>query len=43
MAMNQLVALRDSLRDGSNEVLVDREIGRRAMIPLKRMLDFPKP
>jgi quinolinate synthase len=43
MAMNQLVALRDSLRDGSNEVLVDPEIGRRAMIPLKRMLDFPKP
>jgi quinolinate synthase len=43
MAMNQLVALRNSLRDGSNEVLVDPEIGRRAMIPLKRMLDFPKP
>jgi len=43
MAMNQLEALRDSLRAGSNEVLVDPEVGRRAMIPLKRMLDFPKP
>lgn len=43
MAMNQLEALRDTLRDGSNEVLVDAEIGRRAMVPLKRMLDFPRP
>ncbi len=43
MAMNQLENLRDSLRDGSNEILVDPEVGRRAMIPLTRMLEFPKP
>ena len=43
MAMNQLGALRDSLANESNEVVIDPEIGRRAMIPLKRMLDFPKP
>jgi quinolinate synthase len=43
MAMNQLAELRDALRDGTNEIVVDPEIGRRAMIPLQRMLDFPKP
>jgi quinolinate synthase len=43
MAMNQLNELRDALRDGTNEITIDPEIGRRAMIPLKRMLDFPKP
>jgi len=43
MAMNQLEVLRNSLRDGTNEIVIDREIGRRAMIPLQRMLDFPKP
>jgi quinolinate synthase len=43
MAMNELVNLRNSLRDGTNEVLVDPELGRRAMVPLQRMLDFPKP
>ncbi len=42
MAMNELVSLRDSLRDGSNEVHVDAEVGRRAMVPLQRMLDFPR-
>jgi len=43
MAMNQLEALKTSLLRGDNEVRVDPEIGRRAMIPLQRMLDFPKP
>jgi quinolinate synthase len=43
MAMNQLQALHDSLLRGDNEVLIDAEIGRRAMVPLQRMLDFPKP
>ena len=43
MAMNELEALRDTLLYENNEVLVDPEIGRRAMMPLKRMLDFPKP
>jgi quinolinate synthase len=42
MAMNELVQLRDSLRDGTNEVVVDPELGRRAMVPLQRMLDFPR-
>jgi quinolinate synthase len=41
--MNQLASLRDSLANGRNEIVIDPEIGRRAMIPLKRMLDFPKP
>ena len=43
MAMNQLEALKASLIRGDNEIRVDPEIGRRAMIPLQRMLDFPKP
>jgi quinolinate synthase len=41
--MNELEQLRNSLANGTNEVLVDPEIGRRAMIPLQRMLDFKKP
>ena len=40
MAMNHLKNLRDSLARGNNEVLVDPELGKRAMIPLQRMLDF---
>lgn len=40
MAMNSLPRLHDALRDGSEEVLVDRDLGRRAMVPLQRMLDF---
>ena len=41
--MNELAELDATLKTGSNEVLVDPEIGRRAMIPLRRMLDFPRP
>lgn len=41
MAMNELRALRDTLRFLDNEVHVDPEVGRRAMLPLQRMLDFP--
>ena len=41
MAMNELRELRDTLRDGSNEILVDVETAERAMVPLQRMLDFP--
>ena len=41
MAMNELRELRDALRDGSNEILVDTETAERAMLPLQRMLDFP--
>ncbi|MGE0622878.1 MAG: quinolinate synthase NadA [Pseudomonadales bacterium] len=44
MAMNELTALAGLLRHDAvfaqNEVLVDPEIGRRAMIPLNRMLAF---
>ena len=39
--MNELRELRDTLRDGSNEILVDVETAERAMVPLQRMLDFP--
>jgi len=41
MAMNELQTLRDSLRAESNEVLVDENVRKKAMIPLQRMLDFP--
>ncbi len=41
MAMNELRELRDALRDGSNEILIDAETDERAMLPLQRMLDFP--
>ena len=40
MGMNSLRELRDSLENGDNEVHVDIQLGRRAMIPLRRMLDF---
>ena len=40
MAMNSLPRLYDSLRDLSQEVHVDRQLGERAMVPLQRMLDF---
>jgi quinolinate synthase len=43
MAMNQLELLKMSLIRGDNEISIDPEVGRRAMIPLQRMLDFPKP
>jgi quinolinate synthase len=40
MAMNALDNLADSLEFGRNEVFVDPALGERAMLPLKRMLDF---
>ena len=40
MGMNGLENLRDALRDGGNAIDVDPAIGRRAMLPLQRMLDF---
>ncbi|MCZ6711269.1 MAG: quinolinate synthase NadA [Gammaproteobacteria bacterium] len=44
MAMNELSSLAATLRDESaiadSEIHVDPEIGRQAMVPLKRMLDF---
>ena len=45
MAMNELHVLAEVLRDPArleaNEILVNPEVGRRAMIPLERMLNFP--
>lgn len=41
MAMNELEKVRDSLLMLGNEVFVEPDIARRAMIPLQRMLDFP--
>ena len=40
--MNALDNLADSLEHGSNEIFVDPQLGKRAMIPLQRMLDFGK-
>ena len=40
MAMNELEALHATLANGDNEILVDPEVGARAMKPLQRMLDF---
>ncbi|MET0379980.1 MAG: quinolinate synthase NadA, partial [Spongiibacteraceae bacterium] len=40
MAMNALDNLADSLDFGRNEIFVDPALGERAMLPLKRMLDF---
>jgi quinolinate synthase len=42
MGMNNLQNLHDSLLKGTNEILVDPELGRRALTPLMRMLDFRK-
>jgi quinolinate synthase len=40
MAMNGLVSLAESLRTGSNEIILSREICDRARLPIKRLLDF---
>jgi quinolinate synthase len=40
VAMNELEALASTLRDGGNEVHVDPALAERAMVPLRRMLDF---
>jgi quinolinate synthase len=44
MAMNELkqlaLCLRDQATMNANEILVEPEVGRQAMIPLQRMLDF---
>ena len=42
MAMNELEALAEVFDRDDNEVFVDPELGRRAMLPLQRMLDFKK-
>ena len=40
MGMNALENLESSLGEGSNEIILDEEIRRAAMLPLKRMIDF---
>jgi len=40
MAMNGLVNLARTLETGENEIHVDPEVGRQAMVSVKRMLDF---
>ena len=40
MAMNDLESLAAVFEVGGNEVFVDSELGKQAMIPLQRMLDF---
>ncbi len=42
MAMNELESLAQVFDRADNEVLVDSELGQRAMLPLQRMLDFKK-
>ena len=42
MAMNSLEALANVFEQKDNEIFVDPELGRKAMIPLQRMLDFRK-
>lgn len=40
MGMNTLENLYHTLLNGSNEVIVDQELGKQALIPLERMLNF---
>jgi quinolinate synthase len=42
MAMNELESLAQVFDREDNEVFVDEELGKRAMLPLQRMLDFKK-
>ena len=41
MAMNELETLRDSLVKQTNEIHVDPDTAKRALLPLQRMLEFP--
>jgi quinolinate synthase len=42
MAMNNLESLAEVFDRNDNEVFVDPDLARRAMIPLQRMIDFKK-
>lgn len=42
MAMNTLINLYETLRDGNNAIEVDETIRQKALIPLNRMLDFSR-
>jgi quinolinate synthase len=40
MAMNELESLATVFDRDDNEIFVDPSLGKRAMVPLRRMLDF---
>ena len=40
MAMNELESLAEVFDRNNNEIFVDPALGERAMVPLRRMLDF---
>jgi quinolinate synthase len=40
MAMNRLAPLAQSLRAGSNEIVLSPELCERAAVPIERLLDF---
>ena len=40
--MNNLKNLLDVLENENNEIIIDEEIRKRALIPLQRMIDFKK-
>jgi quinolinate synthase len=40
MAMNSLEKLYNVLRDGDHEIMIDEPVRRRAMAPIKRLMDF---
>jgi quinolinate synthase len=42
MAMNELESLAQVFERTDNEIFVDPEVGRQAMVPLQRMLDFSR-
>jgi quinolinate synthase len=42
MKMNTLAKVRDCLRDGSPEILMDENVRVAAEIPLRRMLEWSK-
>lgn len=42
MAMNALQNLEEVLTSGGQEVLVDPDVGRRALLPIQRMLEFAR-
>jgi len=42
MGMNSLINLAEILEKGSNEIFVDKDLAKRARIPIQRMLDFAK-
>jgi quinolinate synthase len=42
MAMNDLESLAQVFSRAGNEIFIDPAIGQRAMLPLRRMLDFAR-